>query len=64
MENKKPIAKVTGRDNNVFVTLGICSQALKKSGMRKEADEMVSRVMTSSSYDEAIWIMGEYCDLR
>lgn len=60
----KPIAKVIGQDGNVFVTLGICSQALKREGMKLESKEMTRRVMASSTYDEALQIMMEYVEME
>jgi hypothetical protein len=60
----KPTAKVIGQDGNVFVTLGICSSALKKVGQHQESKEMTEKVFSSGSYDEALSIMMEYCDLE
>jgi hypothetical protein len=60
----KPIAKVTGYDSNVFVTLGICNKVLKKNNLNEQAEEMRTRVFKSGSYEEAIQIMSEYCKLR
>ena len=62
MENKI-VAKVIGENANVFVTLGICSQALKRANLRDEAKEMRDKVFKAGSYDEALDIMMEYCDL-
>lgn len=59
----KPHAKVIGKDGNVFVTMGICSSALKKAGKLNEAKEMLERVSNSGSYNEALSIMAEYCIL-
>ena len=61
---KKPIAKVIGEDGNIFVTLGICTAALKKSGMKEKATELTSKVFAASSYEDALHIMGEYCELQ
>lgn len=63
MENK-PIAKVTGEDGNVFATLSICVTALKKAKMRVEADELSKKVFKAGSYDEALAVMSEYCELQ
>lgn len=60
----KPTAKVIGEDGNVFVTLGICTSALKKVGQHKEAKEMADKVFSCGSYDEALFIMMEYCDFE
>jgi hypothetical protein len=60
---KKPIAKVTGFDSNVFVTLGICCKVLKRENLKEQEAEMRERVFKSASYEEAIQIMSEYCKL-
>ena len=61
---QKPIANVVGQNGNVFNIIAICSKALKEVGMRDEAKEMQTKVMSSGGYDEALGIMGDYCDLR
>lgn len=60
----KPIAKVVGQNGNVFVTLSICTSVLNKVGQHKEAKEMSDKVFSCCSYDEALSIMMEYCDLE
>lgn len=60
----KPVAEVIGQDSNVFNLLGICSKSLKKAGMHEEAKQMSERVFNSSSFDHALVIMSEYCDLQ
>jgi hypothetical protein len=44
--------------------MGICSRALKDVGMKDESKEMCDKIMNSSSYDEALVIMMEYCDVE
>lgn len=61
---KKPKAKVIGKDGNVFNLIGICSRALKDAGMKDQATEMSNRVFGCGSYDEALVIMSEYCELH
>lgn len=61
---KKPIAKVVGADSNIFTTLGICTTALNKAGLRKEAKELTDKVFEAESYSKALAIMSEYCELR
>ncbi len=65
MKNKteKPKAEVLGQNANVFSLIGVCSKALKGAGQPDKAKEMSERVMASRSYDEALQIMEEYCDL-
>jgi hypothetical protein len=60
---QKPKAKLLGKDGNVFNLLGICSLALKNAGQKEEAKEMAEKVFESKSYDEALAIMMEYCDV-
>lgn len=61
-EPKKPKAHVTGKDGNVFILTGICSQALKRAGMREESKKMIDEIFSCDSYDEALQIMGKYCE--
>lgn len=60
---KKPKAKVVGKEDNIFNLIGIVKKALHAAGQAEKASEMVSRVFKSSSYEEALSIMQEYCDL-
>lgn len=60
----KPIAKVIGKDGNVFNTLAICTEALKKAGMEDKADELTDKVFNAKSYPAALNFMREYCELR
>ena len=60
---EKPEAQVIGQDGNVFNTLSICVKALKRAGQTEQANELTKRVFASESYDEAIQIMHEYCEL-
>ena len=60
----KPVAQVTGENGNVFVTLGICSKALKKAGMADKAKEMSERALCAESYNQALNIMQEYCEME
>ena len=66
MENttEKPVAKVVGEDGNVFVTLGICTRVLKKAGQGDKVKELTDRVFASHSYEEALSIMMDYCELQ
>jgi len=62
-EKKKPRAKLVGENGNVFNLMGICSRALKEAGMNDEAKEMIGKITSSKSYDEALAIMSDYCDV-
>jgi len=61
----KPKAKLIGENGNVFNLIGICRKALTNAGKFDEAQEMQERIMlTAKSYEEALNIMGEYCDIE
>lgn len=62
-ETKKPKAQVLGEDRNFFSLVGICRRALKREGLIAQSEEMSKRVFASKSYEEALQIMGEYCEL-
>ena len=60
----KPKAKVLGENANVFNLLGICTLALKRGRQREKVSELTEKVFASHSYNEALTIMGEYCELE
>lgn len=62
-EVKKPKVRLTGTDGNVFALLGLCSRALKAAGQAEQAKELQTKVFSSGSYDEALVLMTEYCDV-
>lgn len=64
MESNKPKVQLTGQDGNVFNLIGICSRALKREGQSEKAKEMTDRIFKCKSYDEALQIMMEYCDVK
>jgi hypothetical protein len=43
--------------------MAICSRALKSAGLPGKADEMTDRINASDSYDAALVIMMEYCEV-
>ena len=59
---RKPRAKLIDADSNIFNLMGIASRALKDAGRDDDATEMGNRVMSSSSFDEALAIICEYVD--
>jgi hypothetical protein len=59
----KTKVKLTGTDGNVFALIGRCSSALKKDGKNAEAKEMAEKCFSAGSYDEALCVMMEYCDV-
>lgn len=63
-EKIKPIAQLTGENCNVFNLTGICVKALKREKQNDEALDLMLRVLRAHTYDDAIVIMGEYCELN
>lgn len=60
---RKPECRLSGENANVFNLLGIAGAALRRHGMRAEADEMCGRVFSCDGYDEALTIIGEYVEI-
>ncbi len=60
--DSKPVAIV--RDGNIFAIMGAARKALRRAGLRKEAEELLERVTASHSYDEALAIISGYVDLE
>lgn len=61
--NVKPDCKLVGENGNVFNLVGIASRTLRQNGMADEAVEMRDRICKSSSYDQALCIIGEYVNI-
>ena len=63
MENK-PKVKLLGKDGNIFNLMGLASRALKQAGQKDMANKMCGKIMTSAgSYDEALQVIMEFCDV-
>lgn len=62
-QEAKPDCTLIGRDGNIFNLMGIASKTLKRNGMPEEAKEMQERIESSSSYHEALNIIGEYVNI-
>lgn len=56
--------KLVGEDGNVFNLIGICTQALRRNGMRDKVDEFQKEVMSSKSYEEALSVMMKWFDVH
>lgn len=63
MLNRKPECKLIGEDGNIFNLLAITRRTLLKNDMYSESIEVVRRVTSSKSYDEALLIIGEYVEI-
>ena len=59
----KPEVKLTEIDGNVFVIIGTVSKALKRAGLRNEAEDFVNKARSSKSYDEVLRLCFEYCEV-
>jgi len=60
----KPRVKLVGENGNVFNLMGICSRALKDAGQKEKATEMCKKITGCGSYDEALAIMMDYCEVE
>lgn len=63
MLNRKPECKLIGEDGNIFNLLAITRRTLLRNNMYSESIEVVCRVTSSESYDEALRIIGEYVEI-
>ena len=59
---QKPKCPMIGSDGNVFALLGLVQKTLKIIGKEKEAKEVMERVTSSESYEQALSIMMEYVE--
>ena len=62
--DEKPVVRLVEEDGNVFNLIGICSKALKRAGQGDKAKEMTERIFACRSYDEALQIMMDYCEVE
>ena len=62
-EKTKPDCALIGESGNIFHLAGKAAQTLKQNGMRMEAREMLDKVMSSGSYDEALGVIGDYVNI-
>ena len=60
----KPKCKLIGQNGNVFNLMNIVSRELKRAGFDTEAKEMVDKVTSSMSYDEALQCLMEYVEVE
>lgn len=63
LASKKPKVRLSGKNGNVFNLAAICSTALKKVGQADKAKEMQGRILSAKSYEDALRIMAEYCEV-
>jgi len=60
----KPSVILIGVNSNVYNLLAICTRALKAADMPDKAEELSGKVLACGSYDEALVLMMEYCDVN
>jgi hypothetical protein len=60
----KPKVTLTGANGNVFNLLGICTKALKEAGQKEQAKELQEKLFEASSYEDALRLMEEYCEVE
>lgn len=56
--------RLTGQDSNIFNLVGIASREMKRAGLHDKAKEMTNKVFASSSFDDAMNIIGKYCNVQ
>ena len=61
-KTKRPKMNLIGEDGNIFAIMGRASGLLKENGQDAAAKEMIARVTSSDSYDEALRIISEYVE--
>jgi hypothetical protein len=62
-EKVKPDCALIGEDGNIYNLMALASRTLKNHSMVDEASEMIDRINSCSSYNEAINIIGEYVNI-
>jgi hypothetical protein len=59
----KPYVQVSGEDGNIFFIAGRAARALRKAGYPEKANELQRRLQEMHSYDEALNLICEYCEV-
>lgn len=59
----KPDCPLIGKDGNIFNLIGIASKTLRDNGLAEQAVEMRDKVKASGSYEEALYVIGEYVNI-
>ena len=61
---EKPKAKLIGENGNVFNLAAICTISLKNAGYdEKQISEFKEEIYASKSYNEALRVMSEWCEV-
>ena len=59
----KPKVKLVGKDGNAFFILGTVKNALKKAGMKKEAESFFKEA-SSGDYDNLLQTCMKYVEIE
>lgn len=60
---EKPDCPLIGQDGNIFNLMGIATRTLRENNLAAQATEMRERITSSSNYNEALGIIGEYVNI-
>ena len=62
--NKKPKAKLVGKNGNVFNLMACAARVLRQAGRLEESRKMVEEITTKAkNYNDALRIMMKYVDV-
>ena len=61
---EKPKVVLIGANGNVFNLLSICTKALKEAGQRDKAKELGEKLLEACSYEHALCLMAEFCEVE
>jgi hypothetical protein len=60
---KKVKVKLSNKNGNIFNLGQICKEELEKKGFRKEAKEMIHKILRTHSYTNVLVVLSQYCDI-
>lgn len=60
----RPKLPLQGHDRSIFAILARANRLLKSEGQTEKAMQMISQVLDSNSYDEALGIISDYVELE
>jgi hypothetical protein len=59
----KPKVRLSGTNGNTMSLLALCNNALRKAGLMTQATELTDKVFKAPSYEQALSLMEQYCDV-
>ena len=59
----KPDCELIGQDSNIFNLMGIAARTLRENGLDEQAKEMIDKVTSSGSYNEALLAISDYVNI-